>query len=353
MTTDELKQKYADAETEITDIYTTTRAVSTYAYKAKTDKKTEAVFKGLRESTTKYCDTELGRIYNDSLKQVEADMYDEYGFEEDINHDRAAEAETVQNVKEDTESKLMFAILSASVCLAGYSSNSGEFDFSDVEGFRESILVQIANGGISGNAYFRDGSIVNAGLSNYADIVLQGAETELSNSAVMDTLMANGWDLVKMSYHYGACPLCVPYEDRVYSVSGTSDEYPYLYDTPWDETFQNFHPNCYHYLTPFIPNDMDEKQLERIQAFSNRSFEIGGEGWTKAQTKKAERNLKLYKKAQQRKSKIYSARKQYERYKAVLKDTPKTFEGFWKMKQGDTAEYHELMSEYRKWALSD
>lgn len=350
MTTDELKTKYKDAEARITEIYASTRAVTTISYKAKTGKKTEAVFNDLRESTTEYCDTETYNIWNDSLEDLTESLFDEYGLEEGWGYKPANAPSQVQAVSEDTESKLMFAILSATACLSGYNMKASGYDINDVDGYREAMLVQIASGGISGNSYFREGTIVNGSLGAYADVVLQGAETELSNSAVMDTMIANGWDLVRVSYHYGACPLCVPYEDRVYSVSGTSEIYPSLMETPWDEAYQNFHPNCRHYLKPFFPEYEDEKELERIQAFSNRSFEIGGEGWTKAQTKKAERNLRLYEKAQKRKSKIYQANKQYERYKAVLKDTPKTFGEFWDMKRSGSAKYLELKSEYRKWA---
>lgn len=348
MTTDELKKKYADAETEIRDIYTNIKAVTVATYQSRTQKKTDDVFADLRTFTTEYCDKEIENIYQDSLEQLELDLYDEYGLEEDWRFDRVAEANTIQEVKDDTASKLLFAIITAEMCLSGYRTNA-RMDYSDdAAGFKESMLIQIANGGIQGNSYFREGSIVHGDLSTYADVVLQGAETDLSNTAVMDTLIANGWDLVQISEHYGACPICIPYEGRVYSISGNSEEYPYLYDTEWNDVYQNFHPNCRHYLKPFFPQSLSEDELQKVIDYSNRSFEVGGEGWTKQQTAEARRNLKAYEEGQKRKAEIYGAKKQYERYKAALGDkAPKSFSGFWKIKQADGEAYANLMSEYR------
>ena len=348
MTTDELKKKYAEAETEINNIYVSTRAVSVISYQAKTKKKTDAVLNGLRKSTTEYCEKEIPRIYQDSLEQLEADLQDVYERGEDWHIDRAKQSETIENAKEDTESKLIFAIITAGLCLSAYTANaSTQFDFKDVDGFRDSILSQIANNGINGGAYFRDGTIVNTNLSGYADEVLQGVDTMVGNDAVVDTLMANGWDLVKMSEHEDSCPICYPYQGRVYSLSGNSDEYPYLYDTGWNEEFQNFHPNCRHYLEPFFPDTQTPEQLEETKEYSNRSFEVGGEGWTKEQVDEANRMKDLYNAEQKKKQEIYSAKKQYDKYKAALGEkAPKSFNGFWRMKQADSEGYKTLKSEY-------
>lgn len=348
MTTDELKKKYADAETEIRDIYTNTKAVTVTTYQSRTQSKIDNVLADLRTFTTEYCDEEIENIYQDSLEQLELDLYEEYGLEEDWHIDRVAETNTIQEVREDTESKLMFAIIAAGMCLSGYNATARMSFGDNAEAYKELMLMQIANGGIQGNSYFREGEIVHGSLSAYANVVLQGAETETANSAVMDTMLANGWDLVKVSYHWGACPLCVPYEDRVYSISGTSEDFPYLYDTPWNDAYQNFHPNCRHYLKPFFPQSLSEDELQKMIDYSNRSFEVGGEGWTKQQTAEARRNLKAYNEGQKRKAEIYGAKKQYERYKAALGDkAPKSFSGFWRIKQANGEAYANLMSDYR------
>lgn len=349
MTTDELKKKYADAVTEITDIYADTKAVSVVSYQAKTKKKTEAVFEDLRNFTTEYCDKEIENIYRDSLEQLELDLYEEYGLEEDWHFDRVAEVNTIQEAKDDTESKLMWAIIAAEACLSNYTLRAN-MSFGDMAGFQEAMLKQIAEGGISGNAYFREGQIVQEGLSGYADVVLQGTQTMVSNQAVMDTMLANGWDLVKMSEHFGSCPICLPYQGRVFSLSGNSDEFPYLYDTGWSEMYQSFHPNCRHYIEPFFPQSVSPEELARLQAFSNRSFDAGGEGWTKEQTEEALRKKELYEAERKRKDKIYADKKQYDKYRAVLGDrVPKSFQGFYRLKHNDRGEWDALQAEFRKY----
>lgn len=348
MTTDELKKKYADAEVKITEIYTDTRAATVTSYQAKTKKKTEKVFEDLRKSTTKYCDTEIQRIYEDSLEQIEFGLDEDFGAEEDWHFDKVKESETIDNAKADTESKLLFALIMAGISLSNYNAKAQmEIGFGDVNEFKNAIIMQLAENGIDGGAYFRDGVIVNTRLASYADEVLQGVDTMVGNDAVMDTMMANGWDLVKMSEHDDSCPICLPYQGRVYSVSGNSDEYPSLYDTGWSETFQNFHPNCRHYLTPYFPQFSDN--VEEMKEYSNRSFDVGGKGWTKAQTEKAQHNLKLYEQGQKRKAEIRNAQQQYEKYKAALGDkAPKTFQGFWRIKQADGESYAELKSLFRQ-----
>lgn len=344
MTTDDLKKKYASAEIQINDIYTNTKAVTVVSYQAKTQKKTDEVFNDLRASTTEYCDKEIKKIYDDSLEQLEED----FELEEGWRADPASEMSTVQNAKEDTESKLMWSIIIASMCLANYA-NKARMDNWTVNGFRESMLQQIADNGIKGSSFFRDGQIVQGGLSSYADTVLDGVDTMVGNGAVTDTLMANGWDLVKMSEHDDSCPICLPYQGRVYSLSGNSEIYPYLYDTGWDETYQNFHPNCRHYLEPFFPDAVSDSELAEIQAYSNRSYEIGGQGWTKEQIADANRMKDMYNAEQKRKRQIYTAKKDYEKYKAVLGDkAPKSFSGFWRMKQANSDNFKALKSEYHE-----
>lgn len=61
-----------------------------------------------------------------------------------------------------------------------------------------------------------------------------------------------GVDLVEVSSHTGARPGCAPYQGRIYSLSGKSDEFPTLSSTSYGDPAGLFGINCGHSLYPFI-----------------------------------------------------------------------------------------------------
>lgn len=70
--------------------------------------------------------------------------------------------------------------------------------------------------------------------------------TNLTNSVWNETLqnaIDTENDLVYVPGHFGSCPYCAPYEDRIYSISGANELYP-----PLQEALDGGlkHPNCKH-----------------------------------------------------------------------------------------------------------
>lgn len=62
-----------------------------------------------------------------------------------------------------------------------------------------------------------------------------------------------GIDLVEVSSHGGARPLCAPYQGRIFSINGTTPKHPNLYtDTSYGQPAGLFGINCGHYKYPFI-----------------------------------------------------------------------------------------------------
>ncbi|MDY3751679.1 phage minor capsid protein, partial [Christensenella minuta] len=158
-----------------------------------------------------------------------------------------------------------------------------------------------------------------------------------------------GNDLVKMSSHFGSCPICAPYEGRVFSVSGTNPNYPSLYDTPWSSAYQNFHPHCRHILTQYIEEMQSDEDIQNMRKYSNRAFDIGGKGWTKEQIAQANKSLANYRAGRDRKTKLYTDRKQWQNYRAVLgDDAPKSFSGFRRMKQAGSDKWQYTQLDYRR-----
>lgn len=58
-------------------------------------------------------------------------------------------------------------------------------------------------------------------------------------------------DLVAVSYHGDASELCVPWQNKVYSRSGTSLKYPPFEPAKWGSGGGLFHPNCRHNVHVF------------------------------------------------------------------------------------------------------
>ena len=67
-------------------------------------------------------------------------------------------------------------------------------------------------------------------------IIKSGNEGTLTRAAEFNT------DIVQISTHVGACPICTPFEGKLYSISGRSKRFPRL------EQFPPYHPNCRHSL---------------------------------------------------------------------------------------------------------
>lgn len=79
--------------------------------------------------------------------------------------------------------------------------------------------------------------------------------TTIGNTAnkIQDTRMQEyGIDLVEISSHSGARPLCAPYQGRIYSVSGNHPDYPPLSSTSMGRPAGLFGINCGHNKYPYI-----------------------------------------------------------------------------------------------------
>jgi len=82
------------------------------------------------------------------------------------------------------------------------------------------------------------------GLSQYATMLVRTHTIKSANEGSINRYLDFNLDIVQISTHEGACPLCIPYEGRIYSISGNSDKYPKLDLQP------PYHPNCRHTYLP-------------------------------------------------------------------------------------------------------
>ncbi len=172
-------------------------------------------------------------------------------------------------------------------------------------------------------------------MTAYAELLARSIVAETQNTCVKNTMKEHDKDLVKMTQHYTACPVCVPYEGRVYSLSGSDTRFPSINNVPgFASGYNNIHPRCRHRITPYIEKYND---VEKDMKNSNRPFEV---------PKEKEASVNAYYEEQKKKAKLRANRKQYEKYKTVLEnEAPKSFQGFLKMKNAKNKENYKVLKE--------
>lgn len=114
---------------------------------------------------------------------------------------------------------------------------------------------QLAEKGVTG---FKDRSGKNWNMTTYTRMVARTTTMEAHLEGTKNRLMELDWDLVRVSSHHGACPLCTPWEGEILSLSGKTEGYPTL-DEAKDAGL--FHPNCRHAYGLHI--DLD-KEIEEM-----------------------------------------------------------------------------------------
>ena len=108
-------------------------------------------------------------------------------------------------------------------------------------------LARFASVGVDG---FTDRRGRSWQLETYAEMAARTALIRASNAGTANRLLRSGRDLVRVSDHLEECPLCRPFEGKVFSLTGTSTEHP-----PLDKAIAGglFHPNCRHSIAAYVP----------------------------------------------------------------------------------------------------
>ncbi len=159
-------------------------------------------------------------------------------------------------------------------------------------------------------------------------------------------------DLYKISSHSTTCPLCAPYEGRVYSRSGTDPDFPPLAAAfgkvdpagPDDlsNSWLNIHPNCLHVLLPWTDAGMTEQEiaeLKRKSSFATNPPDVDP---------RTEKQRRLYREQQRARQRELDTYKQWERYRLALGDkVPKRWETFARHKAAGDEVYKKWLQEYR------
>lgn len=86
----------------------------------------------------------------------------------------------------------------------------------------------------------------NYQISKYADLVARTRTREAQTIGTIRTVQEFGIDLVQWKASADACEVCLPFDGNIYSISGKSEDYPMLEESP------PVHPHCTCTLTPYV-----------------------------------------------------------------------------------------------------
>lgn len=198
---------------------------------------------------------------------------------------------------------------------------------------------------------FTDKAGRNWSLHTYAAMV---SRTTSRQAEILSVLTADPeQDLYRISAHGTTCPLCAPYEGRVYSRSGTDPDFPPLSDAfgkmdkdgpeSLANSWLNIHPGCLHALLPWTPAGRSPEELERIKRFSSPKTN------PYSRDPRTDEQITAYRKKEAARAQWLRDYRQWEKYRTALGDeVPRTFATFQKHKQAGDETYQIWKKSYRK-----
>jgi len=99
--------------------------------------------------------------------------------------------------------------------------------------------------------------------SYYAEMVARTKFHQAQSQAALVQANNHSTDLMQVSSHNTLTRICIPYEGKIYSISGNDKRFPALFDTP------PYHPNCLHLLFPTFETAMEVQGT--LKSFSDFS----------------------------------------------------------------------------------
>lgn len=115
---------------------------------------------------------------------------------------------------------------------------------------------QLADRGVTG---FKDKAGRMWNMRRYTEMVARTTTQEAHTQGTLNRLSEQGHDLIIVSRHRGACPLCAPWEGKVLSITGKTRGYPTFQEA---KTAGLMHPNCRHIVSLYIDLDKEIEELE-------------------------------------------------------------------------------------------
>ncbi|MFX3618718.1 MAG: phage minor capsid protein [Sporolactobacillus sp.] len=89
-------------------------------------------------------------------------------------------------------------------------------------------------------------------IEGYIPTVINSVNNDLTNQMTFARMDSYDCDLIQISSHMGARPLCYPYQSHIYSRNGKSKKYPSLASTSYGQPAGIFGVNCKHLAAAYV-----------------------------------------------------------------------------------------------------
>ena len=233
-------------------------------YLAQMKKNIEAILQQLRDGNRTWCTEAIPRVYSQGLYGADAMLKDtgiaiKAGF--GAIHQQAAQvlAENAYQRFEDVVQVIGRQVndIYRELVLENVRGTVVGYDTwkQTARRYRE----QLAERGVTG---FKDRSGRMWNMRTYTEMVARTTTMEAHLQGTANRLVEQGHDLIKVSTHIGACPLCEPWQGKVLSITGKTKGYPTLEEA---KAAGLFHPNCRHAYGLYIDLDKEIEELEGIE----------------------------------------------------------------------------------------
>ncbi|MED5101076.1 phage minor capsid protein [Niallia sp. FSL W8-0177] len=109
----------------------------------------------------------------------------------------------------------------------------------------------------------------------YINTVVRSISNRVSNTIQDNRMDEYGVDLIEVSAHMGARPLCAPYQGKIYSRSGKSKKYPPFSETSYGKHIAAlFGINCGHVKYPFIEGVSVKREIEINKEENDEAYKL-------------------------------------------------------------------------------
>jgi len=236
-------------------------------YLAQMKKNIEAILQQLREGNRTWCSEAIPRVYSQVLYSADAMLKDigatvKAGF--GAIHQQAAQvlAENAFQRFEDVVQVIGRQVNDIYRELALENVRGTVIGYDTWKQTAKRFREQLAERGVTG---FKDRSGRMWNMRTYTEMVARTTTMEAHLQGTANRLVEQGHDLIKVSTHIGACPLCEPWQGKILSITGKTKGYPTLEEA---KAAKLFHPRCRHAYGLHIDLEDEDKGTERKQELS-------------------------------------------------------------------------------------
>jgi len=254
---------YEQAEREILDrINRALLRGNNTEYLAQMKKNIDIILQQLREGNRTWCEQAIPRVYSQGLYSADAML-------KDVGTSTSAAFGAIHQQAAQVMAENAFQRLQDVVQVIGRQAEGIYRDLA-LESVRGTVVgyetwkqvanryrEQLAERGVTG---FRDRSGRAWNMRTYTEMVARTTTQQAHTEGTLNRLSEQGHDLIIVSRHRGACPLCTPWEGKILSISGKTKGYPTFEEA---KASGLMHPNCRHTVSLYIDLDKEIEELDK------------------------------------------------------------------------------------------